>query len=154
MGNTVSFKKEFGLILVGGIIFTASLLWKDLLVEVEELYFPKDRGLVGRLFFVFTATLVLIALAVHLKGLFGISGNEKSSVIKYDENPAEILAGLEKEAETNNSTPTKQVPARIDNVQLVDKNNIQLVDENNVQIEEFGVSMWPAQYRNRSIYTY
>ena len=85
MGNTVSFKKEFGLILVGAIIFTASFLWKDFLSDVEERYFPKEQGLGKRLVFVIAVTIILIALAVHLKGFFGISSNKNS--IQFDDSP-------------------------------------------------------------------
>ena len=44
MEITVSFKREFGLILIGALIFTASFLWKDLITDVEEKYFPNSNG--------------------------------------------------------------------------------------------------------------
>lgn len=87
MGNVISFKKEFGLILVGAVIFTASFLWKDFLSDVEDMYFPKTKGLIGRLFFVLITTIVLVTMAVHLKDFFGISSGSKS--IQFDDSPIE-----------------------------------------------------------------
>ena len=86
MGNTISFKKEFGLIIVGAVIFTASFLWKDFISDVEEKYFPKSQGLGNRFFFVIIITIVLIAIAVHLKGLFGISSSPLNSN-DFDDSP-------------------------------------------------------------------
>lgn len=73
MGNLVSFKKEFGLILVGAIIFVASFLWKDLLLEIEEYFFPKSNGLAGRIIFTVVVTIILITIAIHLKYLWGLA---------------------------------------------------------------------------------
>lgn len=73
MGNMVSFKKEFGLILVGAIIFVASFLWKDLLLEIEEYFFPKSHGLTGRIIFTVVVTVILITIAIQLKYLWGLS---------------------------------------------------------------------------------
>lgn len=71
--DIITFKKEFGLIIVGAIIFTASFLWKDLLSEIEEKFFPKGYGLMGRIFFVILVTLILVVLAIELKQYFGLS---------------------------------------------------------------------------------
>ena len=86
MGNTISFKKEFGLIVVGAIVFTASFLWKDLLSDIEEIYFPKHHGIMGRAMYTLLITVVLILLAIHLRGIFGISTNSKSP-IQFDDQP-------------------------------------------------------------------
>lgn len=88
MGNKLSFKKEFGLILVGATIFTASFLWKDFLTDVEEKYFPKNHGLGGRFFFVVIVTIILIAIAVHMKGMFGLANSSKNA-IKFDDSPVD-----------------------------------------------------------------
>ncbi len=80
MGNTVSFRREFGYIVVGAIIFTASLLWKDTLVEIEEVYFPKTQGLSNRILFTILITIILIIVAVHLKGLFGLNKSLPSDI--------------------------------------------------------------------------
>lgn len=86
MGNNVSFKREFGLIVVGSIVFTASFLWKDLLTDIEEMYFPKHYGLAGRVVFTVVVTILLIAFAIHLKNVFGISSNGRRP-IKFDDDP-------------------------------------------------------------------
>lgn len=73
MGNTISFKREFGFILVGAIIFIASLMWKDILVEIEEFYFPKTKGLFNRLLYTIIITVILLIIAVHLKSILGLN---------------------------------------------------------------------------------
>lgn len=83
MGNTISYKKEFGLIVVGSIIFTASFMWKDLLTDIEEHYFPKYSGLTGRLLYVTVVTIILVILAIHLRYLLGLSNTQ----IKVDDEP-------------------------------------------------------------------
>jgi len=70
-----TFKKEFGLIIVGAIIFTASFLWKDLLTDIEEYFFPKKYGLGGRIAYTVFVTIILVLIAIELKYMFGISSN-------------------------------------------------------------------------------
>lgn len=74
------FKIEFGLIIVGSIIFIASFMWKDLLMEIQEKYFPKTSGLYGRIFFTTMVTILLVMLAVAMRKLWNLPGsptNEK-----------------------------------------------------------------------------
>lgn len=90
MDNITLFKNEFGLILIGAIIFTASFLWKDLLSDVEDLYFPKSEGLGNRFVFTLITTILLICLAVYFRKLFNIDDNKtitKDSKIKFDDTP-------------------------------------------------------------------
>ena len=84
MGNTMSFRKDFGLIIVGAVIFTASFLWKDLFSDIEELYFPKINGICGRFLFTLVVTVILVLIAVHLKGFFGIND---SRPVQFDDDP-------------------------------------------------------------------
>ena len=88
MGNNMSFKKDFGLIIVSALIFTASFLWKDFLTDVEKMYFPKNKGLGGRFFFVVLVTVILVAVAVHLRVVFGLSSTDKNP-IEFDDSPIE-----------------------------------------------------------------
>jgi hypothetical protein len=74
MGNNMSFRREFGLIVVGAIVLTASLMWKDFLMEVGENHFPRGHGLAGRLFYTTLVTLILVWIAVHLKTVWGLNG--------------------------------------------------------------------------------
>lgn len=86
MGNMISFKKEFGLIIVGAIIFTASFLWKDLLSDIEELYFPKKYGIGGRLFFTVLVTVIMVMIAVHLRNFLGLN-QQQNQPIRFDDDP-------------------------------------------------------------------
>ncbi len=87
MGNTESIKQEFGLIIVGAIIFTASFLWKDLISDIQDVYFPKINGLMGRLIFTAFITIILVMVAVHLRGLLGINTPSRQSSIQFDDDP-------------------------------------------------------------------
>lgn len=94
MGSNISsFKIEFGLIVVGAIIFTASFLWKDLLMDVQEKYFPREAGLCGRFFFTILITIVLVILAISLKKIWGLENNPTTNPpnnkIEFDDNPLE-----------------------------------------------------------------
>lgn len=81
------FKREFGLIIIGGLVFTASFLWKDFLTDVEEAYFPKEYGLFGRFVFVIVITALLITMAIHLKDRFGLTNTHVRSAIRFDDQP-------------------------------------------------------------------
>lgn len=78
-----SFTQEFGLILVGAIIFIASFLWKDFFTDVEEKFFPKTQGLLSRFMFIVIVTVGLVIFAVSLRRLFGLSGSNPN-IINYD----------------------------------------------------------------------
>lgn len=95
MGNNISFRTEFGLIVVGAIIVTASLLWKDLFTEIGEKLFPKHQGLGGRAFYTLMITILLIMFAVFLKDIWNIK-NVSEPPIKPDPSQAYYVAGAPK----------------------------------------------------------
>lgn len=76
MNPTQSVKIEFGLIFVGAIIFTISFMWKDLLTDIEEAYFPKESGLFGRTIYTLVITMCVVYLVVYLKNLFGLNNHK------------------------------------------------------------------------------
>ena len=83
----MSFKKDFGLIVVGAIIFTASFLWKDLLSDIQEYYFPKKFGLTGRAMYVLIVSIILVMIAVHLRYRFGLVNDNNQNPIQFDDQP-------------------------------------------------------------------
>ena len=90
MDNIATFKNEFGLIIIGAIIFTASFLWKDLLSDVEEIYFPKINGLTGRFVFTVIITIALICFAVLLRRILRLdSASRTRSNIQFDDSPVD-----------------------------------------------------------------
>ena len=87
MGNTLSYRKDFGLILIGAIIFTASFLWKDLFSDVREKYFPAKFGLTGRFMFTFVITIILVMIAVQLRNYFGLTPDDlQKQQLQFDDN--------------------------------------------------------------------
>ena len=66
-------KREYWLIIIGALIFTASFLWKDLLTDFEEHLFPKGSGLLGRTLYVLVVTFIIVMISVHLKTKLGLT---------------------------------------------------------------------------------
>ena len=69
------FKKQFGFIFISSIMFIASFLWRDLLKDIEDMYFPKS-GLVGRFIYTLVVTILLVFVIIYLKKLFELNNNE------------------------------------------------------------------------------
>lgn len=87
MGNINSFQKEFGLLIVGAIVFTASFLWKDLLSDIQDYYFPKKYGnIIYRILFIIFVTTMLIFLAIYLRNILGLEGSNSTN-IQFDDSP-------------------------------------------------------------------
>lgn len=74
MGNIASVSQEFGLIIISGLIFVASFLWRDFLNDMKESYFPKKSGLIMGFIYTLLITLIILTLVVYLKSIFGLSG--------------------------------------------------------------------------------
>ena len=93
MGNFLSFKKEFGLIVVSALIFIASFLWKDLLSDVKNEYFPASKGLAGQVLFTIVVTIILIFLALYLRRTFGlvnssyVDAERVKAALAFDDSP-------------------------------------------------------------------
>lgn len=67
MNGVNLFRRELELIIVGAIIFIASFLWKDIVVDFRDDWFPQSKGMTGRVLFTAIISLILIMFAVHLK---------------------------------------------------------------------------------------
>lgn len=107
MGNINSYRKEFGLIFVGAIIFVASFMWKDVLMDIEDMFFPKSHGIVGRLLYTFLITVILVMAAVHLKLLLNLNGPhvdvdiDNAPGIRFDDQPKDTLGDIGSNVDQN-----------------------------------------------------
>jgi hypothetical protein len=65
-------KTEFGIIVVGAIIFTASFIWKDFFSDIQEQYIPETgkHYLIYRLIAIIFTTIGLILVAIFLQITF------------------------------------------------------------------------------------
>lgn len=72
MPTLSSFKVEYGLLIIGAIVFTASFLWKDFITDFEDIYFPKTRGLFGRFVFIIIVTMILVLIAIYIRDKLGL----------------------------------------------------------------------------------
>jgi hypothetical protein len=82
----VTLRSEFGVIVIGAIIFTASFLWKDFFTDIQNQFFPitNKHYLVERFVYVFISTIVLILVALYLqKTLFPPSTQQDNSLNNY-----------------------------------------------------------------------
>ena len=75
--------REFWFIVIGAILFTALFIWKDFISEIEEIYFPKHKGLFWRGMYVLFVTVILILIAVGIKSRLGIRGTGTN--IQFDD---------------------------------------------------------------------
>ena len=89
------YTREFGLVVVGAVIFIASLLWRDFMKDLENLLFPNHDGysLIFRFLYVVIITFVLVFVAIKLKMLFGIytDENPNSHLNQKDEKTIKAL---------------------------------------------------------------
>lgn len=68
------FKREFGYIFIGSIMFIASFLWRDLLKDVEDMIFPKNN-IMHRFIYTLCVTIILAFFIIYLKQLFELNNN-------------------------------------------------------------------------------
>jgi|688.fasta_scaffold201594_5 hypothetical protein len=55
-------------------MFIASFLWRDLLKDIENIYFPKNN-LISRFLYTIIVTILLAILISYLKRLFKLNNN-------------------------------------------------------------------------------
>lgn len=68
----LSVSHEFGLVVVGAMVLAASLLWKDLILDIEDRLFPKSEGMTNRILFTIILTLIFVILIVVLRKIFDV----------------------------------------------------------------------------------
>lgn len=68
------FKKQFGFIFISSIMFIASFLWRDLLKDIEDMYFPKS-SLTSRFIYTLLVTVLLAFIIIWLKRLFELNND-------------------------------------------------------------------------------
>ena len=72
MGNALTLKQDFGLILSGSVIFTVAFLWRDMFNDLRQKYFPKSDGLLVRFAFTVLISILLLLLAGSIRNVFGL----------------------------------------------------------------------------------
>lgn len=81
--NTFVFFNDFGVIIISALIFVISFLWKDLLVDIEQIYFPKNKGILNRVIYICVVTILILLIINYLRKFFNIDDNN----IKFDDSP-------------------------------------------------------------------
>ncbi len=79
-----SFKTDFGVIIISALIFVVSFLWKDLLNDIEEMYFPKNKGIAGRVIYILTITCIILLCVVMIRRTIGLENPQ------FDDTPTDI----------------------------------------------------------------
>lgn len=83
--NQTNIKQDYGLIIIGALIFTASFLWKDLFSDIQNTFFPTNNGFGYRILYVIMVTIILVFIAVELRNRLGLKN--MPNVIQFDDNP-------------------------------------------------------------------
>ena len=81
MGNTLSAKQDFGLVIVGSLIFSSSLLWRDFFADVRDRYFPRVDGLGARFLFTGLITLIIVLIAGVLRDAFDLAPTAGQGIV-------------------------------------------------------------------------
>ena len=68
--------REFALVVVGAIVLTASLMWKDYIVDVQQRLFPDQTNLINKLLFTVLLTLVFVVILVAIRRKFDVKQPE------------------------------------------------------------------------------
>ncbi|AYV84640.1 MAG: hypothetical protein Hyperionvirus32_7 [Hyperionvirus sp.] len=77
----IAFKREFGLMIIGGIIFTISFIWHDYFKDIQEMFFPIQKGLLARTIYMIIITALFVFIAMKLRPFFGLSSTTKDHEI-------------------------------------------------------------------------
>lgn len=78
--------REFGLIVAGALIFTASFLWKDFFSDLREYYFPKTEGIGARTIYVLVVSGILVMISLSIRNRM-VSDEEEENQIVFDDSP-------------------------------------------------------------------
>lgn len=78
-----SFRNDFWTIVIGALIFLVSFLWKDLITDIEELYFPKAGGISSRVAFIAIITVAIIVLVAFIRNTVKLENRN----IQFDDGP-------------------------------------------------------------------
>ena len=71
------YAREFGLLLIGALVLTVSLIWKDLIMEIEEYFFPiKEGGLKQRFLVTVLLTFIVITVIIIMRSYLGVSSDD------------------------------------------------------------------------------
>ena len=83
-----TFTKDFGGIVISALIFVVSFLWKDLLSDIQQIYFPRSKGLLGRVIYILVITLFILILVIFLKRVLQFD-NQQTNVnyLRFDDTP-------------------------------------------------------------------
>ena len=84
MNNETSIQQEFGLVVVGALIFVTSFLWKDLIMDIQNVWFPKEISITKRILFTSFITIIIILIVIYLRRYLGLAAR-----VSFDDTPIE-----------------------------------------------------------------
>lgn len=71
----MAFKEEFGLIMIGALVFIVSFLWKDYISDMQHVIFKTYSNPLTRFLYILVITIIVISLIVYLKNYLGLATN-------------------------------------------------------------------------------
>lgn len=75
LGN--SFTQEFGLIMVGALVFIVSFLWKDFLTDIEHVFISDNPSMTARFLYTMVVTIIVIFLIMIIRNYLNLSGRSR-----------------------------------------------------------------------------
>ena len=82
-----TFKRDFGGIVISALIFVVSFLWKDLLSDIEQIYFPTSQGLLGRFIYIGVVTFSILTFVIFLRKMLHLDRMNQSNPHHFDDAP-------------------------------------------------------------------
>jgi hypothetical protein len=70
-----SFSQNFGIIIIGALVFIVSFLWKDFITDIEHIFLPNHDNILGRFLYILVVTLMIVYLIVMIRNYLGLNKN-------------------------------------------------------------------------------
>ena len=88
-----TFLKDFGGIVISALIFVVSFLWKDLLSDIEQIYFPTSKGLGGRVLYIGLVTFSILTFVIFLRKILRLEQQNQTTGHGFDDSPYRSTLG-------------------------------------------------------------
>lgn len=85
-----TFKRDFGGIVISALIFVVSFLWKDLLSDIEQIYFPTSQGLGGRVLYIGLVTFLILTFVIFLRKMLQLEQQNRTNGHGFDDAPDRV----------------------------------------------------------------
>lgn len=80
--------QDFVGIIISALIFVVSFLWKDLLSDIEQIYFPRSKGILGRIIYILVVTLLILIFVIFLRTILQFDNTQQTAdYFRFEDTP-------------------------------------------------------------------